>query len=192
VGNPVIIEGWGAVSGCPDAPLGVAVTADAPHSEREGHMRSAYRWLAAIIALEVAVQAAAIAFAIFGMSKWIEDGGVLNKQVMESDQSAGFSGESGFMIHGINGEMLIPLLAIILLVVSLFAKVPGGVKWAGFVLLAVVVQVLLGMFAHGAPGLGALHGINALILFTVAVVASRRAKAAASFPAEPQAEAARV
>jgi hypothetical protein len=155
-------------------------------------MRSAYRWLAAIIALEVAVQAAAIAFAIFGMSKWIEDGGVLNKQVMESDQSAGFSGESGFMIHGINGEMLIPLLAIILLIVSFFAKVPGGVKWAGYVLLAVVVQVLLGMFAHGVPGLGALHGLNALILFTVAVVASRRAKAAAASQAEPQAEAARV
>jgi hypothetical protein len=48
------------------------------------------------------------------------------------------------------------------------------------------------MFAHGAPGLGALHGLNALILFTVAVVASRRAKAAAASQAEPQAEAARV
>lgn len=155
-------------------------------------MRSAYRWLAAIIAVEVAVQAAAIAFAAFGLFKWIEDGGVLNKQVIESDQNAGFSGEAGFMIHGINGQMIIPLLAIILLVVSFFAKVPGGVKWAGYVLLAVVVQVLLGMFAHGAPGLGALHGINALILFTVAIVASRKARAVATSPAEPQAEAARL
>jgi len=155
-------------------------------------MRSAYRWLAAIIAVEVAVQAAAIAFAAFGLFKWIEDGGVLNKQVIESDQNAGFSGEAGFMIHGINGQMIIPLLAIILLVVSFFAKVPGGVKWAGYVLLAVVVQVLLGMFAHGAPGLGALHGINALILFTVAIVASRKARAVVTSPAEPQAEAARL
>ena len=93
-------------------------------------MKSAYRWLAMIIAVEVAVQAAAIAFAAFGLFQWVEDGGVLNKQVIESDQSAGFSGEVGFMIHGINGQMIIPLLAIILLVVSFFAKVPGGVEWA--------------------------------------------------------------
>lgn len=137
-------------------------------------MKSAYRWLAAIIAIEVAVQAAAIAFAIFGMSKWVEDGGVLNKQVMESEDTS-FTGVVGFMIHGINGEMVIPLLAIILLVVSFFAKVPGGVKWAGFVLLAVVVQVLLGLLSHAVPGLGALHGINALILFYLAIAASRRA-----------------
>lgn len=155
-------------------------------------MKSAYRWLAMIIAVEVAVQAAAIAFAAFGLFKWIEDGGVLNKQVMESDQSAGFSGEAGFMIHGMNGEMIIPILAIVLLIVSFFAKVPGGVKWAGFVLLAVVVQVLLGLFAHGAPALGALHGLNALILFSVALMASRRAASATSTSVARPAEEARV
>ena len=155
-------------------------------------MKSAYRWLAMIIAVEVAVQAAAIAFAAFGLFQWVEDGGVLNKQVIESDQSAGFSGEVGFMIHGINGQMIIPLLAIILLVVSFFAKVPGGVKWAGYVLLAVVVQVLLGMFAHGAPWLGSLHGLNALILFAVAVVASRRVASATTKPVARHAEEARV
>ena len=137
-------------------------------------MKSAYRWLAMVIAVEVAVQAAAIAFAAFGMFKWIEDGGVLNKQVVESDNGPEFTGVAGFMIHGLNGEMVIPLLAIILLVVSFFAKVPDGVRWAGYVLLAVVVQVLLGMFAHGAPWLGILHGLNALVLFMVALVASRR------------------
>jgi hypothetical protein len=155
-------------------------------------MKSAYRWLAMIIAVEVAVQAAAIAFAAFGLFHWVEDGGVLNKQVIESDQSAGFSGEVGFMIHGINGQMIIPLLAIILLIVSFFAKVPGGVKWAGYVLLAVVVQVLLGMFAHGAPWLGGLHGLNALILFAVAVMASRRAASATTGSVARHAEEARV
>lgn len=142
-------------------------------------MKSAYRWLAMIIAVEVAVQAAAIAFAAFGVFKWVEDGGVLNKQVMESDNGPEFSGVAGFMIHGMNGEMVIPLLALVLLVVSFFAKVPGGVKWAAYVLLAVVVQVLLGMFAHGAPWLGILHGLNALVLFMVALTASRRVAGAA-------------
>ena len=35
------------------------------------------------------------------------------------------------MLHGINGEMVFPLLALLLLIVSFFAKVPRGVHWAG-------------------------------------------------------------
>lgn len=136
-------------------------------------MRSAYRYLAYAVAVEVAIQAAAIAFALFGLGKWIEDGGTLDKASMEGDLS--FTGVLGFAVHGINGEMVIPLIAIILLVVSFFAKIPGGARWAGFVLLAVVVQVLLGLFAHEAPWLGPLHGINALILFLVALHAARLA-----------------
>ena len=38
------------------------------------------------------------------------------------------------MIHGINGEMLIPLVALILLIISFFAKVPEGPKWAAMLL----------------------------------------------------------
>ncbi len=78
------------------------------------------------------------------------------------------------MVHGMNGTMLIPLIALVFMIVSFFAKIPGGVKWAGFVLLAVVVQVLLGMFAHEVPSLGILHGVNALVLFGLAVMAGKR------------------
>jgi hypothetical protein len=70
--------------------------------------------------------------------------------------------------------MIIPLLALVFFVLAFFAKVPGGVKWAGYTLIAVVVQVLLGMFAHELPWLGMLHGLNALVLFGVAVTAGRR------------------
>jgi hypothetical protein len=48
------------------------------------------------------------------------------------------------------------------------------VKWAALVLAAVVVQVALGMFGHEAAVFGLLHGINALLLFSLAVVAGRR------------------
>lgn len=137
-------------------------------------MRTTYRVLAYVVALEVAVQAAAIAFAVFGLTTWIDEGGTLDKATIESEDTT-FTGVTGFMVHGLNGEMIIPLIAVVLLVVSFFAKVPGGVRWAGFVLLAVVVQVLLGMFAHGLPALGMLHGLNALILFAVAVRAAMRA-----------------
>ena len=73
-------------------------------------MRAAYRVLAYLLALEVVVQAAAIAWAVFGLSTWIEDGGVLDKAGMESDSTA-FDGVLGFAVHGINGQMIVPAIA---------------------------------------------------------------------------------
>jgi Family of unknown function (DUF6220) len=136
-------------------------------------MRSSYRVLAYIIAVEVFVQAAAITFAVAGFFKWIDDGNTVDKAVLE-DENLSFTGLAGFIIHGMNGMMVIPFLALVLLIVSFFAKVPGGVKWAGGILALVVVQVLLGIFAHETPLLGPFHGINALVLLGVAVTAGRR------------------
>ena len=140
-------------------------------------MKSVYRVLAYLIALEVVIQAAAVAFAIAGLGKWIMEGGVLDAAAMESE-STGFTEEVGFMIHGINGQMIVPLIALLLLISSFFAKIPGGVLWAGLVLATVVVQTLLGIFGHGMPILGLVHGIVAFVLFTLAVIAARRPEAA--------------
>jgi hypothetical protein len=139
-------------------------------------MKSVYRALAYLVALEVVIQAAAIAFALAGLGKWISEGGVLDAAAMESE-STDFTGVVGFMIHGINGQMILPLIALLLLISSFFAKIPGGVLWAGLVLLTVVVQVLLGIFGHGTPVLGMVHGAVAFVLFTFAVIAARKAEA---------------
>jgi hypothetical protein len=133
-----------------------------------------YRVLAFLIALEVAIQAAVMVYAVAGLIKWVDGGGTLDKAALESDDLS-FPGLGGIIAHGMNGMMVIPALAVILLIVSFFAKVPGGVLWAGLVLLAVVVQVLLGLFGHEVIGMGALHGVNALILFGVAVMAGIKA-----------------
>jgi hypothetical protein len=137
-------------------------------------MRTTYRVLAFLIAAEVVIQAAAIAYAVFGFFKFVDDGAVIDKASKESGET--FDGVVGFIVHGINGMMIVPLLALVLLVVSFFAKVPGGVKWAGILVGLVVVQVLLGMFAHELPWLGGLHGLNALAVFTVALLAAHRAR----------------
>ena len=138
-------------------------------------MRSAYRVLAFIVAALVVVQAAAIAYAVAGLGKWVQDGNTFDKAAFE-DENLSFDGIVGFMIHGLNGMMLIPLVALILLIVSFFSKVPGGVGRAALVLVLVVVQVTLGLFGSEIPILGGLHGINALILFGTAVMAGVRAK----------------
>ncbi len=142
-------------------------------------MRTAYRVLALVIAVEVAIQAASIAYAVFGLTTWVDGGGVLDKAAMESE-SVDFTGAGGFPLHSINGEMVFPLLVIVLLVLSFFAKVPKGVMWAGITLGLTALQILLGVFGHGLPAVGFLHGLNALLIFGVAVMAAMAARGTAS------------
>ena len=136
-------------------------------------MKSAYRYLAYLIAVGVVVQAAAIAYAFFGFGKWIDDGNTFDKSVLE-DQSADFTGVGGFPLHGINGQIVIPLIVIILLIVSFFAKIPGGTKWALVLVVAIAAQVAAGLLGHGLPALGIFHGINALFIFAAAAMAGKR------------------
>ena len=136
-------------------------------------MKSAYRVLAYLMALEVLVQAGAIAYALFGRGAWIQCGGVLEKAAMESETTE-FPGVSGFMVHGINGQMIVPVIAVLLLVVAFFAKVRGGVALAGMVFGGVVVQVALGILGHSLPLLGWVHGILAIFIFAAALTAARR------------------
>jgi cytochrome b len=70
---------------------------------------------------------------------------------------------------------LIPLLALLLLISSFFAKVHRGVVYALIVLALVALQIFLGIFGHEAAIFGLLHGLNALILFSVAFRAGIRA-----------------
>ena len=144
-------------------------------------MRKTYVVLAYVLAAEVIVQAAAIAFALAGLGHWIDDNHVLTKHVMDKG-TAHFTGDVGFPVHAINGEMLIPLITIALLVVSFFAGIDSGRKFAGIVFGLVVLQILLGVSLGDVPALAPLHALNAFGIFAMAIVAGRRARLA---PAEP-------
>jgi heme A synthase len=138
-------------------------------------MRKTYRVLGYLIAAEVVVQAMAIAYALAGLGYWIsEDGGVLNKQVLDSEPE--FAGVGGFMVHGINGMMLVPLLALLFLLVSFFTKLPGASRRAAAVVGLVVLQVFLGILTHSLPFSAALHALNAFVLLVVAITSARRAR----------------
>jgi hypothetical protein len=154
-------------------------------------MRSAYKYLAHTIAGLVAIQAAVMVFAVAGLYGWISDGNTLTESTMTADEPPDFTGAIGFMLHGMIGMMLIPLLALILLIISFFAKVPGGAAWAGGVLGLVVLQVALGIFGHETPYAGLLHGLNALILFSVAVQAGRRVATSPESATAPEVAASR-
>ena len=135
-------------------------------------MKQVYRVLALAVAALVALQAAAVAYGVFSLAKFIDAGNSVDKSTET------FPGVVGLVAHGIGGTIVVPAVALLLLISSFFAHVAGGVKWALIVFLVMIVQVALGIFAHDVPGLGILHGINALILFGVSVSAAMRVRSA--------------
>ena len=139
-------------------------------------MRATYKVLAHLVAGLVAVQAAVMVFAVAGLYGWVADGNSLTESVLTAEEGPDFTGAIGFMLHGVVGMMVIPVLALALLVVAFFAKVPGGIRWAAIVLGLVVLQVVLGIAGHSTPYAGLLHGFNALALFACALGAGRAAK----------------
>jgi heme A synthase len=131
----------------------------------EKYVKQTYRVVAGLIALGVLVQAAAVALAWFQVIGDIESGAVF-------DENAEFN--LGHLVHLYGGLYAIPALGLILLVVSFLAakSVPNARKWGGIVFGLIVLQVALAIFAFAiAPAIGALHGLNALLLLGAALKA---------------------
>jgi uncharacterized protein DUF6220 len=128
-------------------------------------MRSTYRILAMLIAIGVILQAAFIAWGLFAVVHNTDDGQTFDKN----------TDVTGFSLHSAFGDAVIPLLALLLLIVSFFARIPGGVKWAAITFGVMVLQVVLAFAGRGLPLIGLLHGINAFALATVASLAMRKA-----------------
>lgn len=142
-------------------------------------MRAAYLWLARIITLLVVVQAMTIVFAISGLFHWIvEKGGSVDASVVANWDTTPptFTGAIGHQIHWITGERVFPLLALLLLIISFFAKVSKGVVLALVLLALVLLQTVTGLYGDRMPYLGLVHGLNAFLIFGAAMAAAMRAK----------------
>ena len=130
-------------------------------------MKAAYRVLAYLIPVIVALQASFIALGVFGLGKYVEDGNDFTKSVLEN---GGSTGDIGFAMHSF-GAMAAALVGLLLLIVSFFAKIEGGVRAATFVFLDVVLQWVLAFVSFGAWAVGILHGLNAFLLFGLGMMA---------------------
>ena len=142
-------------------------------------MRAAYLWLARLISLMVVVQAMTITFAVAGLFHWISTGGgVVDDSVVKGwDQNPPtFEGAIGHFIHWMAGERVIPAIALLLLIVSFFAKVSKGVVIALVLFVLVVLQTVSGLYADGMPYLGLWHGFNAFLIFGASMAAAMKAK----------------
>jgi hypothetical protein len=120
-------------------------------------MLKTYRYLAMAIGTLVVVQAAVIAWAMFRVAKTLDDSGSVTQTVWDHS--------TGLEIHAFVGQMLIPLLALILLIVGIVLRsIPGAMTWAIVVFVLVVVQVGLAYGGAAAPFVGLFHGLTALLV----------------------------
>src|SRR5262245_59388239 len=155
----------------------ITTTHITPLSTEENQMKTAYRVLATLIAIGVAAQVAFIAFGAFRTSADADDGVTID----------GSYGNTGLDLHSIGGSV-IGGLVLVLLIVSLFAKVPRGRLFALILVGMVVLQFLLAVVSYDAPVIGVLHGLNGLAIAAVAGVAGRMARVPRPEAAEEAAE----
>lgn len=130
-------------------------------------MRAAYRVLAVVVMVGVALQVASIAFGVFGLEADAEDGATVNRDYQNF----------GLDWHSIAGTAM-GVVVLALLVVSFFAKVERGRTLAGVLVGLVLLQLVLATVAFGVPAVGALHGLNGLAIGGIAAAAARRTVAA--------------
>jgi hypothetical protein len=130
-------------------------------------VRTTYRIIASTIPFLVLLQVTVIAGAWFLVQNDLDNGAVLDRNTENN---------WALVVHGQVGAIVIPLLALSLFVVSFFAEIPGGVKWAAIVLGVTILQVFLAFAGYAVPLIGLLHGANALAVAGLAEVAAGKAK----------------
>ena len=119
-------------------------------------MKTAFRYLTALLFFAIVVQVGFAGYGAFNAIDKADDASVTQKTI-----------ENGFDPHGV--LMLVVVLA------ALAARVDGTTrKWVSGIFVLGVVQMLLAWGATNAAWVGFLHGINALAIYaTVAMLAHR-------------------
>ena len=125
-------------------------------------MRSAYRYLSALLVVEVALQLVLAALGAFRA-----EGGKPAR-----DQSV-------FDPHRINGDVVI-VIALLLLLSAIAAR--DG-RWRRFPLILFVLVVIQNPLAHAGTVGGVLHGLNAFLILGLAIELARGAWARRTIPA---------
>lgn len=131
-------------------------------------MRRTYQVICHIISACVVIQAAVIAWSTFTILNATNEGGTALVE----------EGVTGFIVHSAVGQLVIPLLVLTLLVLALIGRI--GIRWAAWLLVAVLVQLILGYSSFEIPGLGLLHGINAFVILGLAEMGARSVGAQSS------------
>lgn len=141
-------------------------------------MRTAYLWLARLIGVLVAVQAALIAFAVSGLYHWIDGGGVVDTATLDDWEAThpSWTGAIGSTLHDVIGERVFPSVVLVFLIVGFFMKSKPLTIFPVVIAVLTGLQVYSGMQGDSLPYLGLVHGFTAFLIFGAATAAAMSAK----------------
>ena len=152
-------------------------------------LRTIYRYWIALIFLAVVAEIAAAAYGGFYAADKLGDQKGSDEQKMISEKAF----DHGFGFHTAFGYIIF-IAAVVLFLIALGARIGRPRIWQYLALpILVAVQIVLAWISEDVPGVGFLHGLNALVIFGltgsmtgVAWRAARAARpAAAPAPAAP-------
>ena len=126
-------------------------------------MRTAFRWLSAILFILVVVQ---IGFAAFGAFDAVHkaDKVAISKKTIED----------GFGVHAAIGSLILIVMLVLLIMAAAGRCGPDVVKLSAGIFALGVIQLLLGLVSTSAPAVGFLHGVNALLIFSATGLLAHR------------------
>ncbi|MHB8468257.1 MAG: hypothetical protein ACYDCH_00660 [Gaiellaceae bacterium] len=127
-------------------------------------MRFVFKILTSVLFLAVVVQVAFAGYGAFDALHKAKSGPVSKHTI-----------ESGFDYHGALGSTLLGVLVLLVVVAALGKLGDPWLKWSVGLLVAGVIQLLLGVVSVSVPWLGAVHGIVALVIYAGAGLLTHRA-----------------
>lgn len=130
-------------------------------------MRTTFRVIGWVIAAAVAIQGAVMVFAIAGLFNYVDGGGVIDR----SSGLGSFPEAMGVSIHILLANYVFPVLGLAALVVALFIRRAPAIWTGAGLLVLILLEWYLGVAGYTAPFAGFLHGVNALVIFALALLA---------------------
>ena len=126
-------------------------------------VRATFRYLTAVLFVAIVLQIALAAFGAFDAVHKSKHAPVAHKTI-----------DNGFGPHALFGYIIIIIMLVLLIVAAAGRLGPTSVRFAGGLLLAGIIQAILGSISENAPGVGVLHGINALVIFSLSGLLAHR------------------
>jgi hypothetical protein len=127
-------------------------------------MRTVFRYLTSVLFVAVVVQVALAAFGAFDALHKSKHAPIAHKTI-----------DSAFNAHAALGYIIILVMLLLLIVAAAGRLGSTPVRFAGGLLLAGIIQAILGSVSQSAPIVGVLHGINALVIYALSGLLAHRA-----------------
>ena len=126
-------------------------------------MRATFRYLTSALFVAVVVQVGLAAFGAFDAVHKSKHAPITHKTI-----------DNGFGAHAALGYIIILIMLALVIVAAAGRLGPTPLRFAGALLLAGIIQAILGAISTSAPAVGVLHGINALAIYELSGLLAHR------------------